>query len=377
MINTHKVHMLLLCLLYALLGCSDDGGDSAKLLLPSDLAVQVTVDPANHARVEVQASAENANFYSIYFGEEASETPVKVNDGKATHTYSASGTYTIKVQAHATVADFITNSQTVTITQDGSHTDVEIPTTGYTSPESYTGMNLVWQDEFAGSELSGTNWTHESGTGSNGWGNNELQYYRQQNTTVQDGYLIITARKENMQGSAYTSSRIITKDKRSFQYGRIDIRAVLPKGQGIWPALWMLGSDFSTAGWPACGEIDIMEMVGGAGRENTVHGTLHWDNGGSHACTCDKPGYTLDNGTFGDEFHVFSIVWDETHITWYVDDVQFNSIDITPGELSEFHNRYFFIFNVAVGGNWPGSPDATSTFPQRMIVDYVRVFQEQ
>ena len=250
---------------------------------------------------------------------------------------------------------------------------LDIPSGGYTTPESYAGKTLVWRDEFDGTSLS-ADWTHEIGTGSGGWGNNELQYYREQNTSVQDGYLVITAKKESFGGQEYTSSRIITSGKRNFKYGRIDIRAALPKGQGIWPALWMLGSNFNTVGWPKCGEIDIMEMVGGdaSGRNNTVHGTVHWDANG-YATYTDS--YTLNSGIFADEFHVFSIVWDDKSITWYVDDVQYNVIDITPADLDEFQKDFFFIFNVAVGGNWPGSPDATTVFPQRMIVDYVRVFQ--
>ncbi|WP_133557920.1 glycoside hydrolase family 16 protein [Algoriphagus boseongensis] len=255
----------------------------------------------------------------------------------------------------------------------GQGSTITIPTTGFNTPTSYDGMTLVWEDNFDGNALNEANWTHEVGNGQNGWGNNELQYYRPQNTTLQQGNLIITAKKESFGGKEYTSSRIITKDKKQFRYGRIDIRAVLPKGQGIWPALWMLGSNFSTVGWPACGEIDIMEMVGGQGRENTVHGTVHWEHDGSRAEFGGN--YKLSSGTFSDEFHVFSIVWDAQSIRWLVDNKQYHVIDTQPAQLDEFRRNFFFIFNVAVGGNWPGSPDATSTYPQHMIVDFVRVFQ--
>lgn len=252
---------------------------------------------------------------------------------------------------------------------------VSIPTTGSTSPSSYEGMTLVWEDEFEGNSLNTAYWTHETGTGQNGWGNNELQFYRSQNTSVQDGYLVITAKKENFSGSEYTSSRIITKDKKEVRYGRIDIRAVMPQGQGMWPALWMLGANFSEVGWPACGEIDIMEMVGGKGRENTVHGTVHWLATGQRA---EYGGlYRTTSGTLADKFHVYSIIWDAGSIRWLIDNKQYHVIDTTPGELDEFRRQFFFIFNVAVGGNWPGAPDATTTFPQHMIVDYVRVFQAQ
>ena len=137
----------------------------------------------------------------------------------------------------------------------------KIPSGGYSTPENYSGMSLVWRDEFEGHTLNPSDWKHE--TGGSGWGNNELEYYQEKNTAVHDGYLIITAEKENVGGKNYTSSRIITQGKKEFQYGRVDIRALLPKGQGIWPALWMLGANVTTVGWPACGEIDIMEMIGG------------------------------------------------------------------------------------------------------------------
>jgi beta-glucanase (GH16 family) len=234
-------------------------------------------------------------------------------------------------------------------------------------------MKLVWADEFDGTALNSDFWSFETGNGTNGWGNNELQFYRTQNTSIQDGHLVITAKKEPFGGKEYTSSRIITKSKKEFRYGRVDIRAALPKGQGIWPALWMLGSNFDTVSWPACGEIDIMEMIGGGGRENTVYGTVHWQNEGKNAKYEGKT--TLSSGTFSDQFAVYSITWDATSIRWFVDNKQYHVIDTTPAELDEFRRNFFFIFNVAVGGNWPGSPNTTTTFPQHLIVDYVRVFQ--
>jgi beta-glucanase (GH16 family) len=353
--------------------CSGDS-DESSLVLPSDLVVDVDVSDDGSGNVSVEATAVNANFFTVYFGEDSNETPVKTNNGKATHKYLSSGDYTIRVQANATSAKFIEEEIDITIDLDGE-TEITIPATGYTTPTSYAGMTLVWEENFTGTSLSTTNWTFEAGRGTNGWGNNELQYYKQDNTQLLDGHLVITAKKEAFGGAEYTSSRIVTRDKKAFQYGRIDIRAVLPKGQGIWPALWMLGSNFPTIGWPASGEIDIMEMVGGGGKEKTVHGTLHWDNAGSYACTCGHAGYSLSSGTFNDEFHVFSIVWNTNSITWYVDDIQFQHIDTTPANLSEFDAQFFFIVNLAVGGNWPGSPDASTVFPQHLIVDYIRVFQ--
>lgn len=354
----------------ALIIAACGGSENEEPALPSNLQVQTEVSTVTPGLVNVTATADNAKFFSIYFGEAGST--INSTDGKGSYTYKESGTYTIQINAHTNPNAYISDTKQVTVVIP----ETPISNEGYTTPTEYEGFALVWQDEFEGSSVNTSNWTHEIGTGSNGWGNNELQYYRAENTTVKDGYLIITA-KESFSGSNYTSSRMVTKGKKEFKYGRIDIRAMLPKGQGIWPALWMLGANFPGINWPACGEIDIMEMIGGAGREKTVHGTLHWDNNGSHACTCDKPGYSLPSGTFADKFHVFTIIWDENFIKWYADDVLFNTIDISPAGLSEFQNEFFFIFNVAVGGNWPGNPDGTTVMPQKMIVDYIRVFQPE
>ncbi len=249
------------------------------------------------------------------------------------------------------------------------------PSTGYVSPLTYPGYTLLWNDEFDGTSLNLGDWTHEIGDGCPtlcGWGNNELEYYQPQNTSVTGGLLTIEAREESVGGRNYTSSRIKTQTKQFFRYGRIDIRAALPRGQGLWPALWMLGESITTVGWPASGEIDIMEMIGGSGREDTVHGTLHWDVPG-YASTGGPS--TLGSGTYADKFHVFSIEWDSTHIRWFVDGNEYYVVDITPSHMTEFHDDFFFIFNVAVGGNWPGNPDSSTSFPQRMYVDYVRVFE--
>lgn len=366
------VYAFIFFLTSALLFACDDEKGGGNLVLPSDLTFTVTNTNGTGA-VTIDASAVNTNFFTIYFGEKNNETPVTSTNGKAAYTYTTAGTFTIRVQANATATQFIETEKVVTITLGSG--DLIIPTTGYTSPTTYPGLTLVWEDNFTGSALNTSDWTYETGRGSNGWGNNELQFYRQENTSIVDGHLVITAKKENFSGAEYTSSRLITKDKRSFKYGRIDIRAALPKGKGIWPAFWMLGANFSTVGWPKCGEIDIMEMVGGAGKDNTIYGTLHWDNNGSHACTCGDDGYTISTGSLANEFHVYSIVWTADKITWYLDNVVHHEIDTRPAEMSEFDAAHFLIFNIAVGGNWPGNPDATTQFPQRLIVDYVRVFQ--
>jgi beta-glucanase (GH16 family) len=372
--NVRMNKILLLVTLPIFFSCGGDSPADDQVTLPSDLEFDVQVSDNGSGQVTVTAEAINANFYTVYFGESSSETPVKTNNGIAAYTYTAAGTYSIRVLAHATAARYIESVAAISVALGSSNSgEIVIPSTGFTSPETYAGMTKVWEDNFTGTALNTSDWTYEIGRGTNGWGNNELQYYRQENTKVEDGYLIITAKKENFSGAEYTSSRLKTQGKREFQYGRIDIRAALPRGQGIWPALWLLGGNFSSVGWPACGEIDLMEMIGGPGNDNTVHGTVHWDNNGSYASYTGKK--TIPNGVLGDEFHVYSIVWTDQSITWYLDNVQFSVINTQPAALNEFRQNYFLIFNVAVGGNWPGSPNAATSFPQHLIVDYIRVFQ--
>lgn len=355
-----------------LLSAACSKNDADKIVLPSNLQIEVTVTDSKTGQVSVKATAQNNNFFLIFFGDSQNEAGVNTTDGTAVHTYAKSGTYTIRVEAHVTQASYISDKKDVTITLGSDNGG--IPTTGYTTPSSYSGMTLLWSDEFDGTSLDQSAWTFETGGG--GWGNQELEYYQQNNVSVHDGYLVITAKKETVGSNNYTSSRIKTQGKKSFKYGRVDIRAVLPKGQGIWPALWMLGSNIDTTPWPACGEIDIMEMIGGgAGRDNKVYGTAHWGDGNTTNHVQYGGSKVLSSGIFADEFHVFSIVWTASSITWYIDDVQYNVIDTTPSGLSEFQNPFFLVFNVAVGGQWPGNPDGSTTFPQSMVVDYVRVFQ--
>lgn len=249
-----------------------------------------------------------------------------------------------------------------------------VANTGYTTPTTYPGKTLVWSDEFSGNAINTNFWTFEQGN-NNGWGNAELQNYtdRSQNAFVSGGNLIIEARKENYNGNNYTSARMITKNKKTFKFGRVDIRAKTPKGKGIWPALWMLGNNIDAVNWPACGEIDILELLGH--EPNKIYGTLHW---GVNSATHQSKGtnYVLSTGSFDQQFHVYSMVWDLDQIKLYIDDILF--FTGTKNDVSgnyPFNSDFFFIFNIAVGGNWPGSPDNTTSFPQRMIVDYVRVFQ--
>jgi beta-glucanase (GH16 family) len=245
--------------------------------------------------------------------------------------------------------------------------------------QSNTGWTLIWSDEFSqpdGSSPDTNKWAFDIGTGSGGWGNNELEYYtsRTNNARIENGQLIIEALKENFSGSSYTSARLKTQGKVSWQYGRIEARLKITRGQGIWPAFWTLGTNIPTASWPSCGEIDIMENIG---REPTlVHGTIHGP-GYSGANGIGGPYSLPGNATFADDFHVYAIEWTTNQIKWFVDGVQYfgvNPISLPGGTNWVFTNSQFILLNVAVGGNWPGNPTNTTIFPQLMTVDYVRVY---
>lgn len=256
--------------------------------------------------------------------------------------------------------------------QDGTYFPVD--GAGYTAPADYPGLSLKWSDEFNGPVLDNTSWNYE--TGGSGWGNNELEYYTNssKNTFIaKGGYLVLEARQETIGSNNFSSARLQTLGKREFRYGRMDIRAKLPKGKGIWPAIWMLGSNILTTQWPASGEIDIMELLGH--EPNKMYGTMHWGNAGGPS-THIGGNYSLSGEDFSQKFHVFSILWDADKIEWYVDNQKFftgNKTSVTGNY--PFDNTFFFILNLAVGGDWPGNPDGTTVFPQRMIVDYVRVYQ--
>jgi beta-glucanase (GH16 family)/spore coat protein CotH len=268
------------------------------------------------------------------------------------------------------------------VTDGGNGGDNSTPDTPDTTPTSYAGYSLAWSDEFNGTAVNESDWSFEIGRGSNGWGNAESQYYRKENATVANGLLTIEAKRQSFNGAEYTSSRLKTQGKRSFKYGRIDVRAKMPEGQGLWPAVWMLGESITSVGWPSSGEIDIMEMIGGSGREDTIHGTIHYSNSGnSHQYVGDSVSLAsclalgCPSSSFADAFHTFSIEWNSESITWFLDGVEFASQQITSSDRTEFHEDFFLLLNLAVGGQWPGYPDGSTTFPQQMQVDYVRVYQ--
>lgn len=246
---------------------------------------------------------------------------------------------------------------------------------------------LAFKDEFNGranTPIDSTKWTAE--TGGHGWGNQELEFH---SNSIDNAYingagaLVIKAIKlpppltlSCWYGPCqYTSARLVTKGKFEQKYGRFEARIKIPRGQGIWPAFWMLGNNIDTVGWPACGEIDIMENIG---REPTiVHGTLHGP--GFNGANGISGSYsTPTNSVFADDYHVYAVEWSENKISMYVDGVNYKTIsatDVPQGGQWVFDHPHFMILNVAVGGGWPGNPDGTTVFPQEMLVDYVRVYK--
>jgi len=233
--------------------------------------------------------------------------------------------------------------------------------------------NLIWQDEFStAGDPDDQNWNFDIGRGSNGWGNNEAQYYtnRSENVTVENGFLKITAKKENYEGAEYTSARLKTQDKFSFTYGRVDVKAKLAGGGGTWPAIWMLGSNITSVGWPACGEVDIMEYVGN--RPGTVQSAIH--NSSSSGATVNYKSTSITNET--SEFHVYSVIWSEEQISFLIDGERYYTYRpvIRDDGTWPFDAKQFLILNVAMGGNLGGSIDPSLT-TSVMEIDYVRIYQ--
>ena len=238
---------------------------------------------------------------------------------------------------------------------------------------------LVWSDDFTGSAQTipdAYKWTYDIGTGSNGWGNSELEYYTNRTSNVSldgTGNLVITARKESYSGSGYTSARIKTQGLFSQKYGRFEARIKTPTGPGIWPAFWLLGDNINQVSWPACGEIDIMEQRGQ--QPAITHGSVHGPGYfGANAKT--KP-YGLSIGRFDSEFHIYAIEWGEDYIDFFVDEYLFQRIQ--PNDLSGdwvFNTPFYIILNVAIGGNFVGYPTTGTPFPQSMYVDYVKVYKK-
>lgn len=234
--------------------------------------------------------------------------------------------------------------------------------------------DFEWHDEFegpAGQLPDPAKWGFDIGTN---WGNNQLEYDtdRPENASLDgDGHLVITALEESYQGQNYTSARIVTRDLFEPTYGRFEARILLPEGQGIWPAFWLLGADIETIGWPACGEIDIMEYLGH--ETDVVYATVHGPGYSGGAGVSQR--YELPQDSFNDDYHIFAMEWYNDAIEWYVDETLIHTV--VPEDLNGdwvFDHPFYIIINLAVGGNWPGPPNENTVFPQTMLVDWVRVY---
>jgi Glycosyl hydrolases family 16/PKD domain len=328
------------CILFSCSKKSNTPADTA----PANLTVNAVVSADSSGNVNFTAAATGAVTYDYDFGNGIFQT---VANGIVAYKYTASGTYTVNVIAKS--AGGLTTSMSVQVTVG-------------------LKQSLIWSEEFdTPGAPNSAKWGYDTGEG--GWGNNELEYYtsRTDNAVVSNGTLKIIAKKENYGTSAYTSARLLSKDKFSFRYGKIEIRAKLPPDKGTWPAIWMLGNNVATAPWPACGEIDIMEHVGN--QLNKIFGTIHYP-GHSGA---NGVGGTTVNPTATTDFHRYALVWTATSIQFLIDDAAYFTTANNSSTMP-FNQNFFIILNVAMGGNFGGSVDPAFSNAQ-MEIDYIRVYQ--
>lgn len=331
--------------LFFLHGCKKDEVDK---IAPSNLIVNANISTDGSGNVAFTASADNAVSYDYDFGTGEYQT---VTSGSTTYRYSQVGTLTYPVTVTAKSSFDLTIKKTIQVTVT---VIAAVPT-------------LFWSDEFnVDGAPDPTKWGYDLGGG--GWGNSELEYYtsRSENAVVSQGVLKIKAIKESYEGSQYTSARLLSKGKFSFKYGKVEFRAKLPAGVGTWPALWMLGSDISTTGWPGCGEIDIMEHKGSD--LNRIFGTLHYP--GRSGGNADGNTKVITNATT--EFHIYSVDWTASYIKISVDDQIIHTVVNTNS--IPFNHDFFLIMNVAMGGTFAGSVDPSFT-NATMEVDYVRIYK--
>ena len=338
----NKLTLVAVLLVFATLSCKKpDNADPD--IAPSNLTLTAIASTDNSGNVSIAASATDATYYAINFGDGKSEVTAT---GVTIHQYSASGTYTVNVVA----------KNKGSLSASASSTVIVVVVQG-----------LAWSDEFSTpGPPDPAKWGYDLGAG--GWGNNEVQHYtnRTDNSNVSDGTLKIILKKESYQGSGYTSARILSKGKYSFKYGKIEVRAKLPAGGGTWPAIWMLGDNISTVSWPACGEIDIMEHVGN--QLNKIFSTMHYTG---HSGGSGVGGYVM-NPTATTEFHVYKCEWSPETIKFFVDDNLYYTFGNTG--TMPFNQNFFIILNVAMGGNFGGAVDPAFT-TGTMEIDYVRVYQ--
>ncbi|MEP7143218.1 MAG: family 16 glycosylhydrolase [Ferruginibacter sp.] len=334
-------------LFFILMSCKK-AGSAETIIAPSNLVVNSKISTDGRGAVAFTATATNAVSYDYEFGNGEIKT---VPTGVVNYTYAVAGTNTFTVTVTAKSSDGLTLKKSLTITVTVT---LPVPT-------------LFWSEEFnTDGAPDPTKWGYDLGAG--GWGNNELEYYtnRPENAIVQGGVLKINAIKENHNGSPYTSARLLSKGKFEFKYGTVEIKAKLPAGVGTWPAIWMLGSDNGTAGWPACGEIDIMEHLGRT--LNTIYGTLHYP--GRSGGNADGGTTVIDNATT--EFHIYKVEWTAAAIKIYVDDQLFHTV--ANSTSMPFNHDFFLILNIAMGGGFGGPVDPAVT-TATMEIDYIRVYK--
>lgn len=372
-INNLKFHKtilltgILLVMFFSCGGGTDDDyivtPEEPEVIMPSNLILTITIVGSDDTKpngdglgvIKCVASAKDAIKYKFGFG---TGDQIESTTGNVEHTYSIEGLnkYTISVTAYSKTDDYIYTSEQITI---------------FVSPPSFD--NLIFSDEF---DVDGSpqnlKWGYDIGTGSNGWGNGESQYYtsRTDNVIVEDGLLKITAKKENYQGSEYTSTRMLSKDKFEFKYGKVEVRAKLPEGGGTWPAIWMLGANFETVGWPSCGEIDIMEHAGN--NHGTVQSAMHTSS--SSGDTVNKGSQYLEDVSTA--FHVYAVVWTSEKMVFSIDDDVHYTYNPSNknSDTWPFDADQFIILNVAMGGGFGGVIDPNFT-QSKMEIDYIRVYQ--
>ena len=326
-------------------------------------------DPAD----ESSSSTENLSSSSSW---SLSSSDSRVAESSSSSKITSSSSNDVKRSSSSVILSSDSREESSAVSSSSTILSSSATVENQSSSSAELSPEFFWNDEFDGDSIDNSKWTYDIGTGASGWGNNEWEYYtdRKENAYVKDGILHIRAQKEDYKGSKYTSARMLTKGKFSFKYGTVEARIALPTGKGIWPAFWMLGENIDTVGWPACGEIDIIEAVNS---ENIVYGTNHWENGSEYATYGNNTGkyreqkYKLDIT----QFHTYKFTWDEKYIRMFVDDFMYHEILIAgnTGDTEEFHKPFFFLLNVAVAGNWPGFEVDDSQFPNEMLVDYIRV----
>jgi beta-glucanase (GH16 family) len=333
----------ILAILIGLFSCSKKSDPATQNAVPANLVVNANVSTDNSGNVSFTATATNAVGYEYDFGNGIFQS---VPTGIVTYQYPNGGTYTVNVTAKGAGGQTISKTLQVTVA---------------------TALGLVWSDEFnTNGAPDPAKWGYDLGAG--GYGNNELEYYtnRPENVIVENGVLKIKAIKENYNGSPYTSARLLSKGKFAFKYGKVEVSAKLPAGVGTWPAIWMLGDNNNTVGWPDCGEIDIMEHRGS--ELNKIFGTFHYP--GHSGGNADGGTKMISNATTA--FHKYSLDWSASAIRIYVDDQLVHSL--ANSASVPFNHDFFFILNVAMGGTFGGSVDPNFS-NATMEVDYIRVYK--